>query len=88
MASDDDDRDLKASVTKSKITIDLHPGQNAYQHKNIAHLRTLRSTRAAFAEHHILESMEGGTSPRMALIVDYDLSAIPGDPSSASYQTT
>ena len=85
MASDDDDRDLKASVTKSKITLDLHPGPNAYQHKNIAHLR---STRAAFAEHHILESMEGGVSPRMALLVDYDLSAIPGDPSSASYQTT
>ena len=74
--SDHSDDDMKAALAKSRSKIQLlpHPGCRSHQHKNIAHLRHVN---AAFAEHCLLETAQGGQSLRVRMLEIVDLATVP-----------
>ena len=74
--SDHSDDDMKVALAKSRSKIQLlpHPGCRSHQHKNIAHLRHVN---AAFAEHGLLETAQGGQSLRVRMLEIVDLATVP-----------
>ena len=82
-----DDKDPSETTTSSgrsaKVTLPTHPGPRANQDLNSQHIRDIEQI---LAESHLLEVAQGKHPRANRYLQDYDITLIPGDPTSTRYQ--